>query len=79
MEESRLDELDLVAVKVQMPDAGVGRRKLLLREVLQEVLRQVEPADDGRKLRRDPSEVQTAAVDVILELRATREDAISQR
>lgn len=66
MEESRLDELDLVSVKVEMSDGG-GGRQVSVREVLEEVSGQIEPVDGVRDLLRDPAKVQIAAVEVLLE------------
>ncbi len=78
LEQARLDELDLVGVEVQMMDGG-ERWKLPVREVLQEVSRQIEEVDGGRQSCRDPSEVQTAAVDILVDLQPTRMSAISQQ
>ncbi len=78
LEQARLDELDLVGVEVQMLDGG-ERWKLPVREVLQEVSRQIEEVHGGRQSCRDASEVQTAAVDILVDLKPTRISAISQQ
>lgn len=50
-----------------MSDGG-GGRQVSVREVLEEVSGQIEPVDGVRDLLRDPSKVQIAAVEVLLEL-----------